>query len=74
MLTSKPVRCPFPNVEDLLLLPPETPLSGISAYCDHILTRAYDLCWHLKAERGLVGDKSKVDSSVRSHRGSDQRS
>jgi hypothetical protein len=69
MPTSKTIRCPYPNVEDLLLLPPETPLSGSSAQCDYILTRAYDLRRHLKAEHGLVGDKSKVDSWVRLHRG-----
>ncbi|KAG2347612.1 hypothetical protein BDR05DRAFT_974100 [Suillus weaverae] len=72
MPTSKIIRCPYPNVEDLLLLPPDTPLSGSSAHCDHILTRAYDLRRHLKAEHGLDGDKSKVDSWVRSHRGSAQ--
>lgn len=74
MPTSKTIRCPYPDVEDLLLLPPDTPLSGSSAHCDHILTRAYDLRRHLKAEHGLDGDKSKVDSWVRSHRGSTQRS
>ncbi|KAG1888689.1 hypothetical protein F4604DRAFT_1714647 [Suillus subluteus] len=57
MPTSKTIRCPSPNVEDLLLLSLETPLRR-----------------HLKAEHGLVGDKSKVDSWVRSHRGSARRS
>ncbi|KAG1875449.1 hypothetical protein DFJ58DRAFT_756375 [Suillus subalutaceus] len=57
MPTSKTIWCPYPNVEDLLLLPLEIPLSGSSAHCHRILTY-----------------KSKVDSWVRSHRGSARRS
>ncbi|KAG1740797.1 uncharacterized protein EDB91DRAFT_339426 [Suillus paluster] len=71
MPTSKTVRCPYPDIEGLLLLSPDPPLSSSSVRCEHILTRAYDLRRHLKAEHGLVGDKSKVDSWVKSHRGVD---
>lgn len=69
MMTSKTIRCPYPDVDNLLLLPPDTPNSAASARCEHILLRAYDLWRHLKAEHGLVGDRSKVDSWVKAHRG-----
>ncbi|KAG0694937.1 hypothetical protein DFH29DRAFT_296356 [Suillus ampliporus] len=69
MPTSKAIRCPYPDLDDLLLSRLNTPLSSSSVRCEHILTRAYDLRRHLKAEHGLVGDKSKVDSWVKSHRG-----
>jgi general transcription factor IIIA len=70
MTTLKTIRCPYPDVENLLLSPPDIPLSTSSVRCVHILYRAYDLRRHLKAEHGLLGDKSKVDSWVKAHRAS----
>lgn len=67
--TSKIIRCPYPDVENLLLSTPDIALSGSSVRCAHILFRAYDLRRHLKADHGLIGDKSKVDSWVKVNRG-----
>lgn len=70
MPTSKTIRCPYPDMDNLLLSPPEIPSSAASVRCAHILYRAYDLRRHLMAEHGLLGDKSKIDSWVKAHRDS----
>lgn len=63
------IRCPFPNMEELCLLPSDSSAPSTSSIkaCDHVVTRAYDLRRHLKAEHGMVADKAKVDrwTSVR---------
>lgn len=57
------IRCPFPNIEELCLVPSDSPVPSTSSSktCDHVVTRAYDLRRHLKAEHGVVVDKTKVD-------------
>ncbi|OAX35100.1 hypothetical protein K503DRAFT_746420 [Rhizopogon vinicolor AM-OR11-026] len=69
MPASKTIQCPYPDVESLLLSPPDIPLSSSAGRCAHFLFRAYDLRRHLKADHGLLGNKSKVDSWVKAHRG-----
>ncbi|KAL4071237.1 hypothetical protein V8B97DRAFT_436074 [Scleroderma yunnanense] len=59
----KSIRCPYPHIEDLLASSSDStiPSASSSKTCDHVLTRAYDLRRHLKAEHGVLVDKQKVD-------------
>ncbi|EGO26511.1 hypothetical protein SERLADRAFT_447702 [Serpula lacrymans var. lacrymans S7.9] len=71
MASAKALRCPYPNMEDLLSTESTNALASSSSHsqnmpsCDHVLTRAYDLRRHLKAEHGLEVDKEQVDAWVR---------
>ncbi|KAI6131243.1 hypothetical protein EDD16DRAFT_1821162 [Pisolithus croceorrhizus] len=60
------IRCPFPDVAELYLVPsdPSGPSTSSRKACDHVVTRAYDLRRHLKAEHGVVVDKAKVDQWI----------
>ncbi|KAG6333160.1 hypothetical protein ID866_5927 [Astraeus odoratus] len=64
---SKLVRCPYPHIEELLASPSDCASSRASSSkpCDHVLSRAYDLRRHLKAEHGVVAEKEKVDRWTR---------
>ncbi|KAH7883166.1 hypothetical protein F5I97DRAFT_189906 [Phlebopus sp. FC_14] len=68
---STAICCPYPHVKELLVtgtvegLPSEPP----SKRCDHVLTRAYDLRRHLKAEHGIDTEKEKVVTWVKGQKG-----
>ncbi|KAF9243099.1 hypothetical protein BU15DRAFT_86518 [Melanogaster broomeanus] len=66
---STSVRCPYPHVDALLASTPNVEASrgSSSKTCEHVLTRAYDLRRHLKAEHGVDAEKQKVDTWTWSH-------
>jgi len=67
------IQCPFPAVEHLMPTSAngaEIHGSSSSADCRHVVSRAYDLTRHLKAEHGLFADRSKVDEWMKAQRSS----
>ncbi|EIW78739.1 hypothetical protein CONPUDRAFT_60762 [Coniophora puteana RWD-64-598 SS2] len=65
------IQCPFPAVEHLMPTSAngaEIDGSSSSAECRHVVSRAYDLTRHLKAEHGLFADRSKVDEWMKAQK------
>lgn len=64
------VRCPYPHIKDLLRTPdvPTNLTRSSTKTCDHVLTRAYDLRRHFKAEHGVAVDREKVDAWVKTQK------
>ncbi|KAF9228347.1 hypothetical protein BS17DRAFT_773538 [Gyrodon lividus] len=69
-LKSRSICCPYPDVDALRASTPVVEASRCSSSktCEHVLTRAYDLRRHLKAEHGVDADKEKVDTWVKAQK------
>ncbi|KIJ58546.1 hypothetical protein HYDPIDRAFT_87559 [Hydnomerulius pinastri MD-312] len=66
---STAIYCPYPHVDVLLASSAlANDSSSSSKACEHVLTRAYDLRRHLKAEHGIDADRGKVDNWVKEQR------
>ncbi|KIK90842.1 hypothetical protein PAXRUDRAFT_662159 [Paxillus rubicundulus Ve08.2h10] len=70
LLESTAILCPYPDVDALLASTGTVDVSqgASSKICEHVLTRAYDLRRHLKAEHGVDVDKEKVDTWVKAQK------
>ncbi|KAF4621040.1 hypothetical protein D9613_000365 [Agrocybe pediades] len=62
---AKALRCPFPQVQDLVDVDALLPPNATHASCDYVFNRAYDLRRHLNATHDLVCSKEVVDTWVR---------
>lgn len=64
------IRCPYPHIDALVASSATLDASGPSSSktCEHVLTRAYDLRRHLRAEHGVDTEKEQVDVWVKAQR------
>ncbi|OBZ78722.1 Transcription factor IIIA [Grifola frondosa] len=69
MKSANKLRCPFPDLPELLSNISRPSASGPVVACQYVFSRAYDLRRHLNAEHRLEVEKDKVDAWVKSAKG-----
>jgi len=64
------IRCPYPHINALVASAATVDVSGPSSSktCEHVLTRTYNLCRHLRSEHGVDAEKEKVGAWVKTRR------